>query len=397
MIQQIKNSYILDLLVNLYIRANISFRQINGNLKLKYQWKRRIYMLRYLNRNQHENGTAYKRQVRDFLISNFQGYRDISWSLCYAAINGIHDHRYIPDDIYYDYIEKRLNHLTLLYAHNDKNMLKKHFKNAKMPSTLFRIMNGRFYDENYNPTGIEDTIQKTNHLDRIVFKPSIESGGGRNVMIDPPKAIFKHLESLFQTVTNRNELNYIGQQYLVQHQRFSSFHPQSVNTMRIMTLRLGDEIVLLSPILRMGRGTNKVDNQMSGGIVCGITTDGKLKKYAYDKKFKRYEKHPDTGVIFEGTELPLYAEAISMVKDLHREVIYFDIISWDIAVGQDDNVYLIEVNLGWQGINSHQICNGPLFGEYTESALIVISGKKAVWTTADKNCTDNRNLEPCNL
>lgn len=381
MIQLIRNSSILDFLVNQYIRTSISMRKINGSLNLKYQWKRRIYMLRYLNREIKDYNPAfreYQRQVRDFLSSNFHGYRDTSWSLCYAAINGIRDHRYIPEDIYYDYIEKRLNHLVLLNAYNDKNMLTRFLKDVKMPATLFRMMNGRFYDENYQPTNMQEIIEKTGNTDRIALKPSLESGGGRNVMIDRPNAIMRHLETVFHTVSNRTELNFIGQQYLVQHQRLSSFHPESVNTMRIMTLKLGDEIALLSATLRMGRGKSIVDNQMSGGIVCGIAPNGKLKKYAYDRSFKRYEKHPDTDVYFERTELPFYSEAISMVKDLHREVIYFDIISWDVAIGHDNCVYLIEANLGWQGINSHQICNGPLFGEYTERAIGVISRKNGV-------------------
>ena len=60
---------------------------------------------------------------------------------------------------------------------------------------------------------------------------------------------------------------------------------------------------------------------------------------------------------------------IKQAKELHAQLPYFKLISWDLALDFDNEVVLIEFNIRWQEINSHQISNGPLFNEYTDSVL----------------------------
>src|SRR5690606_23364364 len=93
---------IVNFFVDLIIRLRIFMFKTNGRLPLDYHWKRRIIKLSYLNRDAwRKNGVdipELKKKSIAFLSSNFNGYKDPSWTLFYSRLNGIADHRYIPED-----------------------------------------------------------------------------------------------------------------------------------------------------------------------------------------------------------------------------------------------------------------------------------------------------------
>ena len=171
----------------------------------------------------------------------------------------------------------------------------------------------------------------------------------------------------------QNQKNYIVQKYLVQHDDIKIFHPESLNTMRIMTLRLGEKILHVSSVFRMGRNNSAVDNFGSGGVSSGIDKDGKLKKYAFDVTYNRYEAHTNSKIKFEGYQIPKYSDAVELCKKLHTELLHFDLVSWDIAISQQSEVYLIEYNILGPSIDLHQLSNGPLFGELTDEVIASLS------------------------
>lgn len=47
----------------------------------------------------------------------------------------------------------------------------------------------------------------------------------------------------------------------------------------------------------------------------------------------------------------------------------FRLISWDIAIDENDSPVLIEANLFVGELEFHQLNNGPIFGEETEDIL----------------------------
>ena len=110
----------------------------------------------------------------------------------------------------------------------------------------------------------------------------------------------------------------------------------------------------------MGRAEMRVDNQRAGGLVCGIR-NGVLSGVAFDGGFTSVTTHPDSGVPFLGTLVPGYHVAVESVLRSHSRTPWADLASWDIAIDPDGNPVYIEVNTKGQGINLHQLCNGPLF------------------------------------
>ncbi len=172
----------------------------------------------------------------------------------------------------------------------------------------------------------------------------------------------------------------IVQKALKQHEDIAGINPSSVNTIRIISLISEEGVKIYSAILRIGTSDAKVDNASVGGITCGIDLDtGKLKEYAYYVYYVdggRCDRHPTSNVVFKGRQIPSFEKAKQLVYDAHIMTPQFRLISWDIAIREDGEPVLVEANLRTGGIDFHQLCNGPLFGDDTTKILDEVFGKK---------------------
>lgn len=298
---------------------------------------------------------------------------DIMWHRVFISINGIEDYRYIPEDIFYAFIEPNLNRKDLYYAYVDKNNYDRLFLGVKTPKTILRNINGKYYDVNYERVefGVICELLKK-YSGNYIVKPSLDSGGGKKVMklqsnsqkdsIDGKCVSFENIENIFKR-------DFLIQENLEQHPILNNIYPFSLNTFRVITLRINNDIHVLQTIMKFGNCGAYVDNMASGGIACGINNNGRLNQFALDKYYKKFYKHPDTGSSFENIQIPQFSSVLNFVKNLHRYLLYFDMASWDVALNKNGNPVLIEVNLMYQGFNLLQAINGPLFGNFTEQVL----------------------------
>lgn len=168
--------------------------------------------------------------------------------------------------------------------------------------------------------------------------------------------------------------DFIVQEPIKQSKDLSIVHPQSVNTIRTMSYFDGKEVRILSSILRMGVKDSKVDNESSGGVSCGITNEGVLKRYTRLANGKTFDGHPDEFKT-EGHKINNYSKILDTIKESHKLIPYFKLISWDFSIDEDGNPVMIEYNTSWCGINFHQFNNGPLFGDMTDEILKEITKK----------------------
>jgi hypothetical protein len=289
----------------------------------------------------------------------------LNWHLFYEKSNGCYDKKYCPEDIFYTYIEPKLNNSKMWLSYADKNFYDK-ILNSKTPNTIIRCINGYFYDKFYNLLCLSHLVLPDGEF---VIKPSIDHGGGAGV---EKVEIFKNSISIKGRKLDIDGLmamfkyNFIIQEIVKQATELSVINPPSVNTLRITTLRIDNEIKILSTVLRYGMSGSFVDNQRSGGASVGVNKDGTLKKFSYDRHGNKATAHPETNVTFEGYQIPKYQDAINLVEKLHLDLPHFDMVSWDVCITKNYTPCVIELNLMGQGINLHQLSNGPLFGEYTD-------------------------------
>lgn len=353
------NLYIKKKLFQFYWFQNLLRRRIRYKIKIK-RILRNNSSMKNLSKN-----SFFVKDSRHFLKENFNGYRNINWHLYYAAFNNILKDNYIPEDLYFTYIEPTLNKQQIYRALQDKNSYNNHFKKTSLPKTIFKLINGEFFDENNNGILKSEVFnQLANYNGKLVFKPAIMSGGGKNVIIDFADIIIKTLRN-----KNYERSSYIIQKQIVQHPKIAKFHPKSVNTCRVLTARIESEIVVLSAYFRIGKNDSIVDNGMAGGLMSGINKKGEITDFAFDFELNKIYEHPNSEIKFKGFVIPGYNKVQKFCIQHHKKFLHNTLISWDIAISESEEPIFIEFNLLRQAISGHQLVNGPLFGKHTEYLL----------------------------
>lgn len=129
-------------------------------------------------------------------------------------------------------------------------------------------------------------------------------------------------------------------------EEIEEFHPQSLNTIRVVTISNGGKCELLGAMLRMGIKDNVVDNSSAGGVVAPIDINlGKVMTLGVDKKGNQYEKHPDSGKMIKGFIVPHWDNIVRLCKELPALLPELVFAGWDIAVLPNGDLELIEANV----------------------------------------------------
>ncbi len=126
---------------------------------------------------------------------------------------------------------------------------------------------------------------------------------------------------------------YVLQRTVIQHDAMRRINASSVNTVRMVTIHDGIRARNLLNFVRMGVKNSLVDNITQGGLGCGVNEDGTLMQYGFDGILP-VDRHPDSGVVFEGYPIPYYDQALELVRNMHQSFHCFFLIGWDIAISE---------------------------------------------------------------
>lgn len=140
--------------------------------------------------------------------------------------------------------------------------------------------------------------------------------------------------------------NYIlVEEYLRACKEIEEFHPNSLNTVRVLTISKGNKVEVLDAEFRMGIHDNVVDNAHQGGVLASIDImTGKLARNGVDMLGNEYVTHPDSGKAIKGFLIPKWDEIVRVCKEASTIVPETVFAGWDICVRQDGKIELIEVN-----------------------------------------------------
>lgn len=163
--------------------------------------------------------------------------------------------------------------------------------------------------------------------------------------------------------------SYLIQATVIQHDKLKLLHPQSLNTIRLVTIKnpKNGRPEVFPSILRIGTGDAIVDNTSQGGLAVGIHLDnGRLREFGYYKPAygTKVAIHPDSKIRFSEFTIPFFEECKRQAIFLHSRLPDIHSIGWDIAIGSEGPIF-IEGNDNWE-INGPQICNGGLKNKFKE-------------------------------
>lgn len=154
-------------------------------------------------------------------------------------------------------------------------------------------------------------------------------------------------KKLFESLLKKGG-SWVVEERIRQSSEMAVWNESSVNTVRFHSFN--NKITgfhTMKPFLRTGRKGSVVDNAGSGGVFANVDVEtGCLSTCGIDEMGRRYECHPDSGVKFEGWQIPRYDELVSTVKEMHLNVMPdHPYIGWDMAL-TDEGWVVIECNWG---------------------------------------------------
>jgi len=165
---------------------------------------------------------------------------------------------------------------------------------------------------------------------------------------------------------------YILEEVVEQHPLLNRVNQSSLNTCRLLTLKLPDNTVEAPfAIARFGRKNSYVDSWSQGGIAYGVEMDtGKLTRGSFNPQWgttRTDPSHPDTEVNLQGLSLPYWEETIAQVKKAASITPGIKSIGWDVAITPDGPL-IIEGNSTWSPI-AIQSLNGGLLSSRNRDNL----------------------------
>lgn len=155
-------------------------------------------------------------------------------------------------------------------------------------------------------------------------------------------------EALRQIASNDEHI--LFQPVIAQHPLLASLNPSSVNTIRINSLRTGDQVESHVATMRVGREGRIVDNAAAGGLCVKIDmATGRLGSFARTKpaiSTHPFAHHPDTDVAFGSIVVPFWPEVLDLVRRGGQAMAPLRSLGWDIAVTPEGPI-VIETNAAW--------------------------------------------------
>lgn len=287
---------------------------------------------------------------------------------------GIKSKQFVPHYIFHNHIVPVLNPNPSHVIYQNKNNYDRLFAGFQQPQTFLRFMHGRYYNSDYQP--LSEKLAHHSLLDleqEWIIKPSLFSNSGSGVFSGSSDGVEIRINGTpfpLGALERKYPHGFIIQEKIRQTKLLTSFHPESLNTLRVFTLRLGSEIITLpGSYARFGTGGNHVDNMGSGGVGCGVKSNGDLTHHGISSNLKTVYSHPDSGIEFKGIHLSFYKDVSFFVEEIHRVSPLIDLFAWDIAVNEMEEPVLIEVNTRYPNSMNPQLLNGPFFGDHTDRVL----------------------------
>lgn len=301
---------------------------------------------------------SYINQLNKREVSRLSIVKDILSSL-------FRDQTYFLDYFHFRYFDKKVprdfyTNVWDMYKFQSRYNSRDHYMILR-DKIQFRKIYSDFFNYDYfilnDKKDISSLITWINNKDKIVAKEPLGAVGkgvkvlsithnNNEILIDGNSA-----ESVLNALMNDNFI--LFEDFIDQHSVIKVIHPQSINTIRVVTF-VNDlkEVEIWGANIRIGFDKS-VDNFDAGGlganidIETGIISNAAIVKDPFTDKV--YEKHPITGAQIKGVQIPNWSDVLEMVSKAATKVPEVRTVGWDIALSTTGPT-LIEGNDNWNRV-----------------------------------------------
>lgn len=138
----------------------------------------------------------------------------------------------------------------------------------------------------------------------------------------------------------------ICEERIIPHHEIARLYPHAVNCVRIVTYFDGEDFDIMYPWMKVGTGGAVIDNAGAGGLICSLDEKtGVVISDGGNEAAELYEKHPDTGVVFKGFQVPEWQALVDTALAAARALPNGKKpVGWDFALSEDKGWQLVEGN-----------------------------------------------------
>jgi hypothetical protein len=184
-----------------------------------------------------------------------------------------------------------------------------------------------------------DAQKRLRDQDAVVLKPMTGSGG-KGVRVVSPREV--------EAMVAGSGTALLVQERVTQHPALRRINPRSLNTLRVLAVRLPAGAVLAAATHRWGTArSGAVDNVGSGGVVSGVDLAtgrlGPAVRLTQDGRRLEFDRHPDTDAQIGGVLVPHWPAVRELTVQLMDSFPELDHVGWDLAVS-DRGPRVIEGN-----------------------------------------------------
>lgn len=176
----------------------------------------------------------------------------------------------------------------------------------------------------------------------IFVKKPINLSFGKGIALVNSKN-YKSYKVLFNELLKESPV--IIEEQIISDDTMASLHPESLNTVRIVTYRDNNNVHIHLPFIKMGRGDSFVDNGGAGGMLARVDEKtGIIITDAKDEMNIVYKNHPDTDVKIKGFQIPRWNEMVALAKEAALAFEKTRYIGFDVALSKDKGPMIVEGN-----------------------------------------------------
>lgn len=311
-------------------------------------------------------------EIQAYFLKHFNEKVDPITHIAFANLLDNKDVRVIPQLFYRKRFLNVFNDNAMNDMYRDKGLYDILINTDQKAHNVVKFTRGQFItDTNKFIDEHEAYDIILNDRDEYILKPS-DTNNGRGITklkVKDNKLYIDEEEVNLEDLQKKVGYNYLIQRVIKQHEVMAKPHPNSVNTLRMATLRWKGKIHNVYTFARFGHSGDIKDNAGAGGLVVGVKNDGTFMDYGIVRSKKVYE-HPTTNIkISDFGQVPNMDEVNKFVRDLHRDLLLQNYVAWDIAIDQQGKPIFIENNFYGGSWNNQIALNQPMFGDLSDDIL----------------------------
>ncbi len=316
----------------------------------------------FFSRNKMPDGQLTEEQskeITDFWAPYSFAYKnDPDTQRYFSLVSGHFDPSYISPGLHYLFLRKYWNIPKAAFL-TDKNNTDLLFPDVKTPGTIFRRIEGNYYDASRSPLSESEAqemcLDIVSRGRPLVLRPAQGGEKKGTAFLRPDKGRMEN-EKIFKSTGYKD---YICQTVTESHESWRYASCKGMNTAQINTICLDGKAEIITSYLKIS--VNKINNADPGTWAVPINGSGILGEFAIDEASgKKHFSFPD-GSDFSGRKLFNYEKVKETVLMMAGRVPELKAAAWDMTVDAEGNVNFIELNI-CGGTKTVQSQGMPLYG-----------------------------------